>query len=279
MSSKFRHYMAGGLVSGAAALLIAGCTLGAIGDEQSSGSGTTESGGAATNNGSSATATVTPSRYGHVSFRLVDAPAEVQSIFVTVSRLDAEVGGTWQTLVTKEETIDLLTLRNGASLDLGAAVLPPGHVGQLRLHLAEGSQAHMTTNDGVDHPLTIPSAAQSGIKLVGGFDVPECASGQVTIDFDGEKSLQLHSPGENGSENGKGKNADAGAASEWMLRPVVRIKALVMKGECPDAADAGDTTDASDARTAEPVDPCAEVTCSETELCDNGTCRAAAAAE
>ncbi|HVH45394.1 MAG TPA: DUF4382 domain-containing protein [Labilithrix sp.] len=273
MSSKLRLCVAGGFVAGAAALMIAGCSLGVKGDESSSESGSPP-GAAAPSDGVSASGGETPSsRYGKVAFRLVDAPADVQSIFVTISRLDAEVAGTWRTLLTREETIDLLTLQNGASLDLGTAALPPGHVGQLRLHLAEGSEAHMTTKDGALHPLTIPSAAQSGIKLVGGFDVPECASGQVTIDFDGEKSLQLHSAGENAGSNGKGKNTDGGADEKWMLRPVVRIKALVMKGECPNVADAGDDAVASDAGDAEPLDPCASVTCSETELCDNGTCR------
>lgn len=187
-----------------------------------------------------------PTTGGHVTFRLVDAPADVKSVFVTVARLDAEVGDTWRTLVTKESKVDLLTLRDGAFLELGAAELPPGHVGQLRLHLAEGSDATVVTHDDVEHPVSIPSAAKSGIKLVGGFDVPACASGVVTLDFDGERSVQP-SQGPNGG---------------FSLRPVVRIKAVVLAGDC-------------DAGAAPVADPCASVTCEDAELCENGACRKA----
>jgi hypothetical protein len=275
MISKIRLWAIGGLVSSMfTALLVAGCSTEPSGPSDDTQAGST--GGSATGDGTSggtdeqSTLPVPKGRNGHVSFRLVDAPAEVKSIFVTVSRLDAELADGWKTLVEREETIDLLTLRDGAFLDLGSAELPPGRVGQLRLHLAEGSDARVTTTDGVDHPLAIPSAARSGIKLVGGFDVPECASGQVTIDFDGEKSLQLNTPGEQGA-NGKGKDA-GDAERDWTLRPVVRIKAVVLEGQCPDA----DGGDAADAGASDAADPCAAVACSDAEICDNGVCRPAA---
>lgn len=166
---------------------------------------------------------------------------------VTVARIDASIGGAWTTLVDAPATVDLLTLQGGRSLDLGSAKLPPGRIEQLRLHLLPGADHHVQTPDGSEHPLEIPSGEQSGIKLVGGFDVPACASGAVTIDFDAKKSLMVHPAGKDGST--------------FSLRPVVRIKAIALAGSCANA---------------EPTaDPCADVTCSDTEICENGACRAA----
>lgn len=191
--------------------------------------------------------------------RLVDAPTEeVTSIVVTVAKVEANVAGEWLIVAEAEHTVDLLTLQNGSFLDLGAAKLPAGHVEQIRLKLVEGGDHHVVTPDGLSHPLEIPSGEQSGIKLVGGFDLAPCSTAQLTVDFDGKKSLSL------------GANKQG-----WRLRPVVRIKALVSEGTCeqPLADDAG--ADAGDDAAAPLEDPCASVTCTETEICDNGTCRAA----
>jgi hypothetical protein len=166
---------------------------------------------------------------GGVQLLLVDAPAEVGSVFVTVSHVDADLAdGGWRTLVEGEKKVDLLTLRGGAALDLGSASLPAGRVNQLRLHLAEGAEPYLTTLDGVEHPLAVPSGTEAGIKLVGGFDVPECATGQVTLDFDVEQSLESHAKG-------------------WMLRPVVRIKALALESDCGDAGASADADSGTDA--------------------------------
>ena len=226
-------------------------TTGAPSTSSSSGGASSSSGGAAA--GPTA---------AHLDVRLVDAPStEVKSIIVTVAKVEAELASGWTTLVEKEQTIDLLTLQNGAFLSLGTATLPPGHVGQIRLYLAEDGDQHAVGMDDQSHPLTIPSGTQSGIKLVGGFEVPPCGVGQITLDFDGKKSLQV---GGNG-------------AGQWMLRPVLRLKAIVVAGSCPDPDAGGDAAaplpDAGDDAAALP-DPCAGVTCSDTEVCDNGSCRA-----
>jgi hypothetical protein len=222
--------------------------------------GTTES----SRSGSSAPA---PTSYSgsdaaRLSLRLVDAPAdEVTSIVVSVESVEASVGGAWTTLVAPAATVDLLTLQGGKYLEMGVAALPPGRVDQLRMRLAPTGDHHVVTPDGEAHALVVPAGEQSGIKLVGAFDVPPCSTGHLTIDFDGKKSLQLVTKG-------------AAAADAWMLRPVVRLKAVVASGECGDAgADGGAAQDA--ARNGMSSDPCADVACSEGELCENGACRAA----
>jgi hypothetical protein len=182
---------------------------------------------------------------------LVDAPTdEVASIVVTIAKIEASIHGEWIAVSSQEHTVDLLTLQNGAFLDLGATSLPAGHVEQVRLILADGGDHHVVSVDGENHPLTVPSGA---IKLVGGFDLEPCSTAQLTIDFDGKRSL--HPRGRPGA-----------ADPRWMLQPVVRMQALVTARTCNEAADAGD---------APFVDTCAAVTCAEAEICDNGTCRAA----
>lgn len=197
----------------------------------------------------------------HVTFRMVDAPTdEVTAIVVTVSKVDAKLPSGWTTLVDKEQTVDLLTLQGGEFLNLGAAALAPGRVGQVRLRLVEGGDHHVVTPDGVVHPLTIPSGEASGIKLVGGFTVPPCGAGHVTMDFDGKRSLQVEQHGKN--------------ASTWKLRPVIRLKSVVIAGECAEAG--APPPDGSDEAGAPlPEDSCAQVTCTEAEVCDNGTCKLA----
>src|SRR5688572_13111568 len=107
---------------------------------------------------------------------LTDAPADVDSVFVTFEKLevhhcgedvevpaesDCETGG-WLTLSEDTVTFDLLTLQGGVTAELGLADLPPGAYGQIRLHLAQAS----VVVDGEEFALTVPPGV---LKLVGGF--------------------------------------------------------------------------------------------------------------
>lgn len=221
---------------------------------------------------------------GRLELRLVDAPAdEVKEIVVTITRVEAHAagGGGWMVLGEKTATVDLLKLQGGTFAQLGVVSMPPGKITQMRLYVAEGGPNYVTTPDGVQHPLNVPSGTQSGIKIKGQFDWPPCALGNVTIDFDGKKSIFVHPKG-------------AGAGDEWQLRPVVRLKSVSVTGDaCVDAGvDAaavpeGMTTPDGGAMVSPPVvmtentppismtppsDPCATVTCGEGFFCSNGNC-------
>ncbi len=212
--------------------------------------------GIGTENGTGAAVSYTGSDAARLGVRLVDAPTDqVTSIFVTVAKVDALLATGWTTIVDREQGVDLLTLQNGRFLDLGTASLPPGRVGQLRLVLVAGGDHHVVTPDGVTHALSVPSGEASGIKLVGGFDVPACGTGQVTMDFDGSRSLQVLSMGKN--------------AGQWSMRPVIRLKSVATRGDC---ADGGADLDAG-RETSAPADPCADITCTDTETCVNGSCQ------
>jgi hypothetical protein len=231
---------------------------------------------------------------GVMELRLVDAPTqEVTEIVVTITRVEAHVagGGGWMVLGDKTATIDLLKLQGGTFAQLGVVKMPAGKVTQLRLYVKEDGPNYVTTPDGAQHPLTVPSGPQSGIKIKGGFDWPNCGVGNVTIDFDGKKSIFVHPKG-------------AGAGDEWLLRPVVRLRSVsVMEGACDTpvpqtpamdalpplegptggSPDAGAPNDAGappvveipappPVMTIPPGDPCAAVTCGEGLYCWNGSC-------
>jgi|GEM_PF-4779806 len=222
------------------------------------------SAGGAARSGPGARSAHTTARPASLELRLVDAPADdVTSVFVTVEAIEASISGGWTVLTSERHTVDLLTLQGGDYLSLGIASLPPGRVGQLRLRLAEDGEQHVVTSDGVAHPLRVPSGDSSGIKLVGGFEVPECATGYVSIDFDAKRSLAAP------KDVGQGAKP---ANDEWQLSPVIRLKAIVTTGSCADDGGAGE---ASAERGAAP-DPCAALTCEESQVCVNGTCREAA---
>jgi hypothetical protein len=284
--NAFRH-----LGLGAKALLFGGWLTACAGSDGTSPNGagypTTTS-----DNTAPMVAAATANGRGLLELRLVDAPAtDVTEIVVTITRVEAHVagGGGWMVLGDKTATIDLLKLQGGTFAQLGVVQMPAGKVTQLRLYVKEDGPNYVTTPDGKQHPLTVPSGTQSGIKLKGQFDWPNCGIGNVTIDFDGKKSIFTHPKG-------------AGAGDEWLLRPVVRLKSISVKeGTCGPAPDAGvpnenPSVPGSDAGTGDPTppppppppptmpptmppvmnpppgDPCAAVTCGDGLVCYNGAC-------
>lgn len=159
---------------------------------------------------------------GRMEVRLVDAPdPQVKEIWVTILHVDAHVAGAgWKTIASQRATIDLLKLQGGNFALLGVTQLPAGKLTQLRLYVDENGDNHVVTPDGAPHPLKVPSGPESGIKLKLGLNLPACASGSITLDFDGHKSIWTHPKG-------------PGAGDEWILRPVVRLKAVTAIGTCP----------------------------------------------
>lgn len=99
--------------------------------------------------------------------------------------------------------IDLLQQQGGASAALLSGVsLPAGHYAWIRLKI-DASQSSITLADGT-HPLFIPSGAQTGLKLVHGFDVAQGGIVDFTIDFDLRRSITL-------------------AHGQYILKPVLRL--------------------------------------------------------
>ena len=173
--------------------LITGCTA-APGPTQGTqgGSGPDDQGGA----GGSA--------MPHLQVQLTDAPADFQSVFVNISRI--EIGTAtdgWVTLSDQAQQFDLLTLQNDATALLGGADLAPGSYTQLRLIVDSAS----VVVAGVTQSLTIASGAQTGIKLNVDAEVAAGMTYTLVIDYDAAKSIKSTGHG-------------------FLMTPVIKVKSL-----------------------------------------------------
>ena len=90
------------------------------------------------------------------------------------------------------KSIDLLNQSGTASAQLFDQPIPAGMYQQIRLIVvADGDPSHsyIILSDGTMHGLQIPSGAETGLKLVTGFDVTASGVVDYTIDFDLRKSV------------------------------------------------------------------------------------------
>jgi Domain of unknown function (DUF4382) len=94
--------------------------------------------------------------------------------------------------------VDLLALTGGLTdLLLDGHVLPAGHYAWIRLMVDTGGSLDSYVDDSTGfHELTIPSGAETGLKLNRGFDVPAGGHADFTVDFDLRKSLHVTGTGE-----------------------------------------------------------------------------------
>ena len=56
--------------------------------------------------------------------------------------------------------------------------------------------------------LKVPSGGNTGIKIVGGFDIENSKSTDIILDFDAHKSVHAH---------------PAGKSGKWILRPSIKV--------------------------------------------------------
>ena len=172
------------------------------------------------------------------------AAVEAQEIHVVVVKVTAHsTESGWTTVSDNTVAVDLLKLANSAQ-DLGLVNLPAGTVTQIRLYTAPTGN-YIVLPNGTRTDLKVPSGAQSGIKIIGPFDIHGCARDTVQLACDGPRSIEYHATG-----NG----------SEYILRPVIRAdKTLESSLTCTGHPDAGGVTDAGttvvDAGTPPPPPP------------------------
>jgi hypothetical protein len=106
--------------------------------------------------------------------------------------------------VTKQ--LDLLALNGGLTdVLLDSYTLPAGHYNWIRLMIdSDPSYTYLVDATG-DHELTIPSDAETGLKMNRGFDVAAGGHADFTVDFDLPKSIHVTGTG------------------EYMMRPTLRL--------------------------------------------------------
>ena len=163
---------------------------------------------------------------GTLRVALTDAPAcGFDRVNVTVERVrvhqsagaqDGAAG--WSEIVLNPpRRIDLLSLTNGAMLDLGQTALPAGTYQQVRLVLGPdsgaGSPAHsVMPSGGGEMAMQTPSGMQSGLKLVHQFTVEPGTLVDLVLDFDACKSVV---------RTGNG---------QYLLKPVIHVIPMVVSG-------------------------------------------------
>jgi hypothetical protein len=127
---------------------------------------------------------------GQMRLAVGDAPidsAEAVVVKFTGVELVPDTGNPINITFAQPRTIDLLTQSGTASAVLFNQPIAAGSYGQIRLMvMADGdpSNSYITLSDGSMHGLLVPSGAQTGLKLVSGFVVPNSGVVDYTIDFD-----------------------------------------------------------------------------------------------
>jgi hypothetical protein len=159
--------------------------------------------------------TSTGNDMGTVNVFMTDAPMSldsVKSVDIFVTRIDGKTEDTdsaeasadstrgWVTLVSPAKSIDLLTLRNGATANLGSTALPGGIYRSFRL-IIDPSQSSITLMNGTKPDIMWPSAGKTGIKVMldAPFNVVDGTT-NLLIDFDAGNSFVMR--GNSISQNG-----------------------------------------------------------------------------
>ena len=151
---------------------------------------------------------------GLFSLGITDAPlAEINKAIVQFNGIEIQAAS-GERLTFDFETprqIDLLALSGGGSeFLLSDQTLPAGHYNWIRLKVEAESDildSYIELKDGSTRSLKIPSANQTGLKLVRGFEVPLGGITDLTIDFDLRKSI--HNPSD--------------LTGDYILRPTLRM--------------------------------------------------------
>ena len=151
---------------------------------------------------------------GSLKLYLVDSPSSMESVIVSVRRVEVHKSGSdstsgWHIINSTPSSYDLLTLRNGASAVLGDSVLSPGKYTQIRLILGD---SNYTVELGVKHSLAIPSSMGTGIKLNHQFTIEAGNLYELVLDFNVDKSI-------NTAGNGN-----------YMMKPVIRVMSKITSG-------------------------------------------------
>jgi len=153
-----------------------------------------------------------PEGTGQLKISLTDAPANFDAVNITFSEISAHIDSEWVTVRRDPITVNLLEWNNGQSIVIGTAEVPAGHYTQIRLKI---DRAEVVV-EGQTHPLTVPSGAQTGLKLIAEFTIPEGSTFELVLDFDANRSIVTTGPPNN--PNG------------FKLKPTIRVVPKAITG-------------------------------------------------
>ncbi len=161
------------------------------------------------------------SQTGMLSLSITDAPIDqdnVSGVYITVNGLEYhKQNNDWATFKEFDgpKTFNLMELTDSVSAILGSFEMDAGQYNQIRLTLnapirGEGTPSnpgcYLEFDGGTTEPLYVPSAEQSGFKLVHAFKVPSNGTVELTADFDARKSI-----------------VESGSGDLYILKPTVRL--------------------------------------------------------
>jgi len=124
-----------------------------------------------------------------VEVRLTDDPGDFEELNIDIQ--EVQINGSdgnsgWQSLDIETGVYDILKLTNGLDTLLGSIELPAGKIQQIRLVLGDQNSVVI---DGETHPISTPSAQQSGLKLNLHTDLVEGVTYRILLDFDAARSV------------------------------------------------------------------------------------------
>lgn len=130
---------------------------------------------------------------GIMQVSMTDAPADYDSVFVDIQEVrihrdaDADTAENgWITILDEPLRVDLLSLRNGNQIPLGEVELETGQYAQMRFILGDDNELFI---DGESHPLSTPSAQQTGLKLNVNAEIEDGETLSLLVDFDAGQSV------------------------------------------------------------------------------------------
>jgi len=149
---------------------------------------------------------------GTFNVRITDSPGNFDAVNITFSEVSVnQSGGSAIVVSDSTQTINLIEWSNGNSTPLGSIELEAGKYNQIRLIIDSAS----VTIDGVESAVTVPSGAQTGLKLTHQFTLEAGSTYDLMIDFDASRSVVITGPK---------------ASPSYHLKPTIRLVAMPTTG-------------------------------------------------
>lgn len=149
---------------------------------------------------------------GNLKISLTDAPADFEAVNITFSEVSAHIDSNWIVLSDEQQIVNLLEFSNGKTTEIGSADVPIGQYTQIRLKIVDAE----VVVDAQSYPVTVPSGAQSGLKLITQFIITEGSSIELVVDFDVNRSIITTGP--------------PSAPKSYKLRPTLRVISSAVTG-------------------------------------------------
>lgn len=163
----------------------------------------------------------TDSGSGVVTFAMTDAPVtDATSVVIAMTEMELKPAEGPSISFPLDKEVDLLTLTNGTSTPILEGVeVPAGEYEWVRIFFDEEG-SHVMVEGGGQHSFFMPSGAQTGFKVVGGFTVPVNDSVEFILDFDLQKSLI----------EPRGMRGRLGEDRGFLLKPTIRLMEMAETG-------------------------------------------------